>query len=245
MVQCKLKSTLYEMIDAYKAGNDALRPNGATFVNVYNSFRTSNEANAATRVQKLLELQEGMHEGKGDNLKPDVRAYNAVLSVISRAKDSKKASSAKRILDHMKDLHSQGYKEAGPNLRTYNNILNACAYTKGEPQDLMSAFRVAVDMINDLRESPSLTPDPVSYGLFLRSCAHLMPPSDKREAVVENMFRKCCNDGQVGTFVLHELSQAGSKHLCQKLLGGDMESGVNLPFEWTRNVKNDRQKLGR
>ena len=134
-------------------------------------------------------------------------------------------------------------KDVTPNLRTFNNILNACAYTKGEPKELMSAFRIAVDVINDLRKSQTLTLNPVSYGLFLRCCTQLMPPSDKREAVVENIFRKCCNDGQLGSYVLHELSHAASPELCTKLLGGDMEDGVNLPMEWSRNVKNNRQKL--
>jgi hypothetical protein len=31
-------------------------------------------------VEKLLELQEGMSEGRDDGLKPDVRAYNAATS---------------------------------------------------------------------------------------------------------------------------------------------------------------------
>jgi DNA-binding FadR family transcriptional regulator len=233
---------LYEMMEAFQDGNDGLRPNGATFVNVYNAFRTSNDPNAGTRAEKLLELQEGMSEGRDDDLKPDVRAYNAVITVVARSGDPKKAERAKRILDRMKKLQ-KGDKDVSPNLRTYNNILNACSYTKGEPKELMSAFRIAVDAINDLRESSSLTPDPVSYGLFLRCCTQLMPTSDKREAVVENIFRKCVNDGQVGSYVLHELSNAASPQLCRKLLGGDMEDGVNLPMEWSRNVKNNRQKL--
>jgi hypothetical protein len=46
-------------------------------------------------VEKLLELQEGMSEGRDDDLKPDVRAYNAVIGVIARSGDSKKAVRAK------------------------------------------------------------------------------------------------------------------------------------------------------
>jgi hypothetical protein len=41
---------LYEMMEAFQDGNDALRPNGATFVNVYHSFRTSN---AFVRIMQL------------------------------------------------------------------------------------------------------------------------------------------------------------------------------------------------
>ena len=243
-MQEQTEEILYSMMESYEAGNEAMRPNGATFVNVYNSFRsTNNPDNAADIVEKILELQESASKGKDDDMKPDVRAYNAALAVISRANDPNKSKRAKDILVRMIEKRDKGDMSVAPNLRTYNNVLNACAYTKGKPEELMSAFRVAVDSINDLRESPLLQPDPVSYGLFIRSCSQLMPPSEKREAVVENIFRKCCNDGQVGTYVLHELSHAASPELCGKLLGGDMEDGVNLPMEWSRNVENKRQRL--
>jgi hypothetical protein len=243
-MQEQTEEILYDMMESYEAGNEALRPNGATFVNVYNSFRSTNDPdNAADTVEKVLELQESMSKGKDNDINPDVRAYNAVLTVLSRAKDPNKAKRAKDILVRMIEKRDKGDKSVAPNLRTYNNILNACAYTKGKPKERMSAFRIAVDSINDLRESPLLQPDPVSYGLFLRSCAQLMPPSDKREAVVKNIFRKCCNDGQLGTYVLHELSHAASPQLCRKLLGGDMGDGVNLPMEWSKNVKNKGQRL--
>jgi len=241
-MQAQTEEILYDMMDSYESGIEALRPNGATFVNVYNSFRSTNDTDvAADTVQKILELQEGM--SKDGHAKPDVRAYNAVLRVIARAKDPNKAERSKKIVERMKVLRDKGDESVAPNLRTYNNVLNACAFTRGKPKELLSAFRVAVDCINDLRENPLIQPDPVSYGLFIRSCAQLMPPSDKREAVVEIMFRKCCTDGMVGQYVLHELSQAASPKLCRKLLGGDFEDGVNLPTEWSQNVKIKHQRL--
>ena len=241
-MQQQTEEILYDMIDTFESGIEAMRPNGATFINVYNSFRSTSVPNeAATTVEKVLELQEEM--SGDDACKPDVRAYNAVLTVLSRVKDPKKAERSKKILQRMKALRDGGDKRVAPNLRTYKIVLNACAYTKGEPNELLSAFRVAVDCINDLRENPSLQPDPVVYGLFIRSCGQLMPPSDKREAVIENIFRKSCIDGQVNQYVLHELSLAASPELCHKLLGGDIEEGVNIPMEWSRNVKNKRQSL--
>lgn len=243
-MQTQTEEILSDMLETYEQGGTFLRPNGATFVNVYNSLRSTDDPDAAAdTVEKILELQEGMVKGPNDDCKPDVRAYNAVLAVISRAKDPNKVERAKSILERIKVLRDKGDKAVAPNLRTYNNMLNACAYTKGKPKELMAAFRVAVDCINDLRESPMLSPNPVSYGLFLRSCNQLMPASDKREAVVENIFRKCCSDGQVGQFVLHELSQVASPGLCRKLLGGDMDEGVSIPMEWSRNAKDRQQRL--
>jgi hypothetical protein len=244
-IQQQTEEILYDMLESFENGVDAMRPNGATFVHVYNSFLSTNDPDgAADTVEKILKLQESLQKNEDGIEKPDVRAYNAVLAVIARAKkDPTKAQRAKRLVEHMKSLRDEGDKMAAPNLRTYNLVLNAAAYTEGEPKELLSAFRVAVDSINDLRENPLLEPDPVSYGLFLRSCAQLMPLSDKRETVVENIFRKCCVDGQLGQYVLHELSYAASPNLCRKLLGGDMDDGVNLPIEWTRNVKNKKQQL--
>ena len=113
---------------------------------------------------------------------------------------------------------------------------------KGRPQELLNAFKVAVSTINDMRASPTVSPDSTAYGLFLKSCTQLMPPSVKREAVVENVFRKCCSDGQVGENVLGELNAAASKTMCRRLLGGNLEDGVSIPIEWSRNVKDRRGK---
>jgi hypothetical protein len=195
---------------------------------------------AADKAEKLLKLQESMTKSPSDNIKPDSRAFNAVLTVIARSPDPKKATRAKLLLDRMIEEYKKGDKALAPNLRSYNAVLTACAFTNGEPQQLLDTFKVAVAVLNDLRASRSLSPDATSYGLFLKSCGRLMPPSEKREAVVESTFRKCCADGQCGENVLEELSEAASSKLCEKLLGGSIEEGVRIPAEWSNNVKDKR-----
>lgn len=238
---------LYDMMEANRKGNENLRPNGATFINVIQAQKFSRDGFVAAKVEKLLELQEALYqkEPSDKKLKPDVRTFNAALTVLAHTRDPRKAKKAQRLLDRLQQTFQKDDDSSmAPNLRTYNAVLNACAYTKsGDPKDRLTAFQIAIETIRLLRNSRDVSADPVSYGLFLRSCGQLMPPSEKRDKVMENVFLKCCKDGQLGQCVLEELSFAASKGLCQRLLGGDMEEGVALPMEWSRNVKDPRQKL--
>eukprot|EP00978_Attheya_sp_CCMP212_P007616 scaffold17658_cov54-Attheya_sp.AAC.2 len=91
--------------------------------------------------------------------------------------------------------------------------------------------------MNEIRDHPTLDPNHVSYGMFLKACANLLPPSnDKRDAVVENVFRKCAKDGHVHDFVLESLREAASPRLIKTLLGGNLAEDIQIPIEWTRNT---------
>jgi hypothetical protein len=252
----RAEAVLFQLIE-----RDDLTPDGATFINAIHAWKNSRHFTAGTKAEKLLELQEGlaMKETKGvaSDLWPTVRVYNAVIDAGARSTDTGKAVWARRIFDKMEQVYlKQTYSSSGagdveeseklaPNVRSYNGVLNACAFTrikKGIPaeeskKESMEAFRVAVQTMNEIRDHPTLAPNHVSYGMFLKACANLLPPSnDKRDAVVENVFRKCAKDGHVHKFVLESLQEAASPRLIKTLLGGKLAEDISIPVEWTRNT---------
>jgi tetratricopeptide (TPR) repeat protein len=230
------EQVLYGMVEQYQGGEVGLRPNADSFVNVFNAYRGDTDASVSFKVEKLLDLQEAMVQGLDDDVRPTVRSYNSAMAAISRTRDPKKSVRARRFMDRMKHRDDQGDERLGPTLFTYKSLMNACAYTDGEPQDKLVAFQIAVDTLNELRESPLLKPDASIFGLFLRACANLMPSSRKRDSVVENVFSKCCKDGCLSDYVLQEFEMAASDELQLRVIGGFLEDGVRPPADWSRNV---------
>jgi pentatricopeptide repeat protein len=228
------EAMLYDMMSKFQAGDKDMRPNVGTFRNVIRAFRRRSDAGAGVKVEKLLQIQEGMYNAANcdPELKLDVRIFNSVLAVIARSKDPKKASRAKRIVDKMKN----GDKTLAPNMRTFYFQLSACAHTDGTADENLASFQIAVDTLNEVRESDNYQPDSGCFGMFVRACGNLMPPSRKRDAVVQNVFRKCCKDGVLNEFVLSEFEKVASEELQLEILGGFLEDGVRLPDEWSRSA---------
>jgi pentatricopeptide repeat protein len=192
--------------------------------------------------QVLYEMIEKSSQGQ-EEMRPNaesfynvIQAYNAAMAAMSRARDPKKAVRSKQLMDRMKEQYKSGDDSFAPTLFSYQSLLNSCAFTTGEPEDKLAAFQIAVDALKELRESDYLEPDSSAYGLFLRACANLMPPSRKRDAVIENVFLKCCKDGFLSQNVLEEFENGASEELQLKVIGGFLEDGVQPPEEWSRNV---------
>jgi pentatricopeptide repeat protein len=227
---------LYEMIGQSRQGKEEMRPNAESFYNVIQAYRRVSDSGVAVKVEKLLELQGALKDSDGNVLKVTARTYNAAMAAMSRARDPKKAVRSKQVLDKMKVQYKLGDNSFAPSVYTYRTLLNSCAYTDGEPEDKLAAFQIAVDALKELRESDYLDPDSNAYSLFLRACANLMPASRKRDAVIENVFLKCCKDGFLSDNALTEFENAASEELQLKIIGGFLEDGVQPPAEWSRNV---------
>ena len=242
----KAQRILMNMTETYRKTKDVrVRPDAASFINAINAWRNSRAKGSAQSATELLYEMERLYEEEGaeenDNLKPDYRVYNAAINVWARSRETGKAEKARVLLNRMKNLAQNGgskYEGCAPNVRSYNNVMNACAFTKGDSKECMEAFRVAVDIFNEIRSLEDVDPSHITYGMFLKACGNLMPPSEKRETVIENIFRKCSKDGKVSEFVLDSLTEAAPAGLCRKLLGGDIENGdgIQIPEEWCCNL---------
>jgi pentatricopeptide repeat protein len=232
------EALLFDLLERYRAGEEEVRPNGETFRHVLTAQRRRKNVSGA-KVEQLLQIQEGLYAStKEIDLKMDGRLYNVALYAISRSHDSKKAIRARRIVTKMKEIEDEVNHI---NVRTYFNLLSACAFSDGTPEEKLEAFQIAVDGLKELRESLSQEPDSSCFGMFLKACANLMPESRKRDAVVENVFRKCCTDGLVDEFVLSEFERASSEALQLEVLGGFLADDVRIPEEWSKNVYKEEE----
>ena len=254
------ETILFDMIDFYqKDGDINHRPNAASFINTINKWKDSRSKEAPERSIQLLDLLTELYDlslgSVGDNmnlddahdLKPDRRVYSAVQNVWSRSKEKKKAYETKKLLQtlRLKQMETDDM-DYTPQLRQWNNVLNACVYTRGNQREKKEAMKILVETFNEMRnlddiDGMTVKPNHVSYGLFLKGCTYLLPASEQKESIVENIFRKCCRDGHVSEFVFTSLIEAASPELCNKLLGTSSENvydddGIQIPEEWARNV---------
>lgn len=247
----KAENLLSDMMERYELSRDEEEcPNAATFINTINICSSNQSAESAHKASVLLTLMNNMYQmtkerGEHDceDLKPTVRVYNAVMNVWSRSNAHDKAVQAKSLLD---TLNSEWKKRSSdedlaPNQRSYNTVINACAYTtntkKGSSaKDRSEALRIMVETFNAMRLSPSVEPNHVTYGLFLKGCYNLMPNDDKRETIVENIFRKCCKEGCVSEFVLDTLFESASPSFLNGIFGDSQRTDIHIPAEWSENV---------
>lgn len=240
------ETILFDMIDLYQQDQNELhRPDAASFINTMNAWKMSRSNEAAQRSLQLLDLISELYQielksGKDvHDLKPDRRVYNAVQSVWSRSNEKNKAQKTKDLLMTLISKQKEsGDIDFAPQLRQWNNVLNSCVYTKGSVKERKDAMKLLVATYNEMRTSDdsNIQPNHVTYGMFLKGCAALLPPGEQKLSIVENIFRKCCRDGHVSEFVFTALVEAGTPELCQELLGGNVYDGIQIPEEWARNL---------
>jgi len=236
----EIDSIFQDMITAARNGNELMKPDGATFVNIMNSVKNNPTSTSVDRATSLLTLANQMYDrGELTHDENLYRIYNAALVTVARSRDEQKAEKSRAILDEMKELRSSGKYCFSPDVRSYNSVLNACAYTKGNDSSKNAALRIAVSTFNELRESAELESNHVTYGTFLQVIGNLMPRSERQDKWIETVFKKCGADGHVSVFVLQSLTDSATPELCTSLLGGDVEGedGVSIPPEWSRKCE--------
>jgi hypothetical protein len=116
--------------------------------------------------------------------------------------------------------------------------MNACAFTSNEVNEQGRAMEIAHTTLKQMEEAPYANPDQVTYGTFLRLCAH-MPDCSTRQKVTEVLFRKCAKEGQVGSLVLSQLKTMVADDVYERLVGRRIDEDTqmtDLPKEWWCNV---------
>lgn len=219
------------------------------------------DASICFKIDNLLELENALHEdGSRSTTENDndphwrrrrhsrSRLYKAALAVVARTKDTKKAVKAKKYLQRIQEMNHANADDDPESQsimmdRTvYKNVLRCCAFTNSQqPQDKLTAFSIAVEVLREMKSSDreTLRPDSAVYGLFLRACGNLLPSTKKRDGVMEKVFVQCCQEGWMNDYVLREFIKAASKELQSQVLGEWLDGGssATLPEEWSRNAR--------
>jgi hypothetical protein len=144
----------------------------------------------------------------------------------------------------MEALYVGGNKHLRPSVVSVNAVMNACAYTNNfDLKEQNRAMEIAHIMLKKAEESPHVDADQVTYGSFLKVCANQMPDCSSRTQIVESIFKKCCQEGQVGNFVLQQLKSIADEDQYQRLVGRSLFDPVRMedfPSEWWCNVVEGR-----
>jgi hypothetical protein len=233
-----------------RAGDNSVKPTAHTYNSVLHAWANSNSKSADMKSQELLNHMWKEYRRGNSCTKPDALAYNTVINTVSKSDREDKAQKALRILRTMDKLYQTGiYEDLKPNEFTYTSVLNSCAFSSvGGQLRRRKAMDTAIFTLEELQESQYGNPNHVTYGMFLKACANLIPmDEERRRVVVEPVFLQCCKDGQVGDIVLKQLRLAAPDDLYQKLLGDLSYSGStlrveDLPKEWRCNVRNERHR---
>ena len=209
-------------------------PDVVTFTSVIDIWAKSGDPEAADRAEGVLSKMDGI-------ARPNVKTYTATIQAYARSQDRDKAKRAQELLQCMKRDFTKGNQDAEPNIYVYNAVLNAAEFTVGNEAELEVAFQVACETFDEVRSSDGLKPDHVTYGSFMGVISQLMPKSDIRNDMVQLVFRRCCADGQLAPVVMKKFKEAADATQFTSLMGKGNITEVNLPKEWTCNVRGSRQ----
>lgn len=89
-------------------------------------------------------------------------------------------------------------------------------------------------------------PNNISYGTLFKAIAKLTVMDEARDAMIEDFFHQCCEEGFVDAFVISQVKAASLTNLYQKLLSpcsmkrrdlNDVDKVVaKIPQDWGKNV---------
>jgi hypothetical protein len=236
----RIKAILEFMEDSFAQGNENLKPNIISYNTVLKAFAYARE-DCTKDARALLER---LVSRNLTDVAADAISYTTVISCYARSDLPRKAKIAENLLHQMVDIYRSGNSVCKPTIFTFNAVLNSCAYTFN-PKEKMDAFTVIVSTLVLLQEFTK--PDHTTYGTLLKAWCNLIPKDDERRTrIVSTVFRQCCNDGQVGNMVMHQMKYAASAELYRSLIGKEITQEVqisNLPSKWSRNVKERQGKL--
>lgn len=210
-----------EILDTVETSK-TVKPTVKLYTNVIGALHNFPGEEAVRVIDKLLTKMET------SGPPPNAVTYSAAIGIISRSELSDKATIVYNLLQRMK---------VPPSIIVYNGILNACEYSQRDPSGSLENLRIACDVFVRVRNDTNVHPTHITYGSFISTLGRLMEPTAKRDNVVLKIFRQCCREGQVNSYVINKMKAAMvSKEAFRMALEGHEEN--RLPNSWTRCVRN-------
>lgn len=233
----RVKELLQEMEDNDGDDPSIPLPSRISYNTVIKAMRegTADDAAYAEEILSVLE-RKGERES---HLLPDSYSYTSVITAYGRSDAKNKAQKALELLKRMIEANNNGNIAAKPTVHSFNAALNACAFVNGDSDEKSDAFELALNIFDLLQEYDE--PDQTTYGTMIRACSALLHAKDKRrEAKVDEIFQKACENGSVGRLVITQMKFAATPSQHIRLMGKDLLDRVHikdLPRAWTQNVR--------
>jgi hypothetical protein len=243
---------LREMTQAYhRTTKTMVKPTTADYNHVLEALAVSKSPRTTDNAEMLLgAMEEADQDGEapGDvdeclGLRPNADSYRLVIDIWRDSRSLSKVASASQILERMKKRHAKLVQLSQTEdliVAVFSAFIRVCAHPSVRHEsDRMEIMKTALRSVEDLR-SLNLQPNAGTYTALLEACRHLLPEGTDRQKILENVFRKCCQDGYVDQGVLEEFQLAASSFLYSKLVvapSREVEGVKVVPESWTRNIK--------
>lgn len=235
------ETILFDLLSESQS-NPLQYPDAETFYHVISSFRWEpSRQGVALKVETHLQLQRATLESSPYQPKAfsameqtriyHIRTIQTAISILSRTRDPNKAIKVQNLFEQ---LDREEWS-----LSTCKDVIRACG---GNVQSLdaeqrRTAWNMVLDVWRHHQKAHSKNfPDSVVVALLIQAAGVLLPEGSARDAAVEKLFVKTCQEGKVNPFVLSSFARVVSDAVELRLLGGFVADRPTLPAEWSRNL---------
>lgn len=208
-----------------------------------NAWANNAQNGGAQRAQDILDHAESLTlEQRG--FAHSIIGYNILIKAWGRSGSSDSVQRAEQLLKRLEDQRHIATYNIRPDITTYSSVINCCAYYTGDSDGREAAFQVALRTFHSIEEI-GISPNHITYGTMFKAISKLTPMDKKRAALVQRLFQKCCEEGQVDAFVVSQIRAASDSDLFQKLVNSghsqlpakDNKKILSvLPRKWKKNV---------
>jgi pentatricopeptide repeat protein len=192
---------LVEMESWYQRGNLGLKPDVMTFTNVIHCIALSGRDDALERALASLNRMEDLHSNGFGDVRPNLFTYNCVINAAAKSKRAGKAKLALKILRRMESVAVR------PATVSYNNVLNACAFSSRNDNPI-EVLQSALVTLREAQEGPGA--NWITYQTVLRVVCTFEQDGSARWQRTREIFRQCCEDGQLTSAVMTQVKFAVS-----------------------------------
>jgi hypothetical protein len=242
----RTQQLLNEMAEAYhRTTIVTVRPDTLDYNNVLEALTYSQGSKAFDRAQRIFKsLQDDPSCG------PDPLTYKLMLEILHKSRSAEKLSRAMKLLEELREkaMEIDAWRECKSSrqklLDAFAEFIRVCgAGGTSKENDIDDRTRIMTMVLRRLDDLKilGLTPDSGVYQALIEASSHLLPQdTPERQNVLERVFRRACDEGQVNPSLLEEFRLAASAYLYAKLVVAQSVQVDNtkvVPESWIRNAK--------
>ena len=195
-----------------------------TFTNVIHCIALSGSENAVERATEILNRMEA-----GD-VRPSLYTFNCVINACAKSSRPGKALLALRMLRRMQSVALR------PETVSYNNVLNACAFSSHSEEFPEQILQIALTVLREAQKGPGA--NWITYQTAIRVVCRFEPDPERRWEVIRDLFRQCCQDGQLTGTVLGQVKFGLSRSYSRMLKDEATDPNTSrLRSEFTKNAR--------
>ena len=224
-----------------------VQPTTEDYNNVMEALTYSTATKAAERADKLYQILKDTASLTGG---PNAATYKHLLGVWYGSRSPEKLYHVSKILKELMESvrdNSEEWLSTEASKRALVDAFSAFIRVCGAPgsshkkatDDRTKLMAMALRSVQQMK-SLGLEPNSGTYAALIEACDHLLPrDAQERQDVMENLFRRACEDGYVDAAVLSQFRTSASTYLYTKMVVANstvVEDVKAVPQSWTRNV---------